>query len=147
MSDEPMDSLWRRLHRDGKKFWTKSRVDVTSAVKTARAQQAKIHTNRGSRPHDSRFNAQHRWQGPLEVFRGPSSNSNQKSWRAGCKQLRTEMAGKQQRNTTCHLDPSVDDNDDLLLCRLVKANEDLSNVALLMSIKNILIQVTSFWMV
>ena len=74
--EEPMDSWWRRLHRDGKRFWTRHKVDVINAVKLAkfrfaghvarlpgtdvvhrvlkvrhlawwRAQQAKIHSNRG----------------------------------------------------------------------------------------------------
>ena len=99
-----MDSWWRRLHKDGNRFWTKNRVDVISAVKSAkfgfvghiarlpgadtvhrvlkvrhlpwwRAQQATIHTNRGPRPHDSRFNAQHPWEGSLEVFSGPAIES------------------------------------------------------------------------
>ena len=98
--EEPMDSWWRRLHRDGKRFWTKNSVDVISAVKTAkfrfaghvgrlpsmdivhrvlkvrhlawwRTQQAKIQSNHSPRPHESRFNALHRWQGPLEALDGP----------------------------------------------------------------------------
>ena len=97
--DGPIDSWWRRLHRDGKKFLTKHSVEVVNAVKSAkfrfaghiarfsesdivhrvlkvrhlawwRAKQAQIHANRGPRPHDSRFNAPHRWEGPL--------NTNQK---------------------------------------------------------------------
>ena len=97
--DEPIDSWWRRLLRDGKRFWTKHSVDVVRAVTTAkflfsghiarmpgsniahcvlkvrhlawwRARQAKIHSNRGPRPHDRRFNAQHRWEAPVEVFSG-----------------------------------------------------------------------------
>ena len=39
-----------------------------------------------------------------------------------------QKAGKQQRNTTWLPDPLFDENDDFLLGRLVKANNDLSNV-------------------
>ena len=99
-----MDSWWRRLHSVGMRFWTKHSVDVISAVKTAkfrfaghvarlpktdivhrvlkirhlawwRAQQAKIHSNRGPRPHESRFNAFHLWEGPLEALSGPVTES------------------------------------------------------------------------
>ena len=100
-----MDAWWRRLHRDGKRFWTRHKVDVISAVKVAkfrfaghvvrlprtdivhrvlkvrhlawwRAQQAKIHSIRGPRPHESRFNALHRWKGPLEALNGHAIESD-----------------------------------------------------------------------
>ena len=92
--EEPSESWWRRLHRDGKRFWNRHSVDVISAVKLAkfrfaghvarmpktdtvhrilkvrhlawwRAQQAKIQSSRGPRPHESRFNALQRWEGPF----------------------------------------------------------------------------------
>ena len=67
--------------------WTKHSVDVVSAINTANSrsvghiacmsvsdmvegEQVKIHTNRGLPLHDSRFSAQHHWEGPLEVFSG-----------------------------------------------------------------------------
>ena len=102
--EEPMDSWWRRLHRDGKRFWTKHHVDVISVVKVTKfrfaghvarlpvdrhvhrvlkvrhlawwkAQQAKIHTTHGPRPHVCRFNALHRWEGPLEAHFGVVTES------------------------------------------------------------------------
>ena len=97
--EEPMDSWWRRLHRDGKRFWTIHHVDVISMVKATkfrfaghvarlpvtdiahrvlkvrhlawwRAQQAKIRTTHGPSPHVCRFNALHRREGPLETHFG-----------------------------------------------------------------------------
>ena len=98
--EEPMDSWWRRLHRDGKRFWTKHHIDVINVVKATkfrfaghvarlpvtdivhrvlkvrhlawwRAQQAKIHTIHGPRLHVCRFND----VGPLETHFGVVTES------------------------------------------------------------------------
>ena len=89
--DEPIDSGFTETERS---FGQGNSVDVIRAAKTAkcrfagriarmqgldivhrmlkvrhfawwRAEQAKIHTNRGLRLHDSRFIAQYRWEGTV----------------------------------------------------------------------------------
>ena len=162
--EEPIDSWWRRLHRDGKRFWTKNRFDVISAVKVCQISLRWTHCSHDGSGHRSSSadsappslvegtTGQDSHKPSTETTRrvlmkvssmlctvgkdlwtpstGPPSNPNQKLWWAGCKQLKTEKAGKEQRNTTWLPDPLFDDNAEFLHCLLLIANDDLSSVAL-----------------
>ena len=120
--EEPMDSWWRRLHRDGKRFWTKHHVDVINMVKATKFRFAghaarlpvtdivhqvlKVLSGEHNRLKSAPLMAQDRtcvastlctagkvfWKRISASLR----NHSLALWWVGCKQHRTEMIGKLQ---------------------------------------------------